>query len=469
MNKFNKIATVLAITGGVFFFNSCVQDDEYSIPPMDCTGMQTSKVIADLIAEVEASTEVNNLVYYTEDAVLEGYVISSDETGNFFKTISIQNDPTNPTSKGIQLEIDAYSLYAQYPLGSKIQIQLNGLVAGNDRGVIKLGSTYVQNNEIRVGRMTSSLADKKIKKTCDTTGDITAKVANSLNDALKLENVNNLVTIKNVQFETPEVDVTYGDAVGQTTVNRKLIDSKGRTVDLRNSGYADWAGDALPTGSGEITVVVSIYNGGYQLYIRDTEDVQFNNPRFVPGAATPPSANAISAFSGADFENWNAFLESTGFNTNGNVFVNSPVVKEKAGEGVNGTKALGIEGQVTSNGPIFIVRPTNTNLPANPTKVHFWIKGTSAKSLNIYLYKTDGSNYAFNVGNLTDSKLVSENNGGNNSYTGTINTNGEWKFVELDVEGLTGLNTTDSSKNFIAFRVGNNAQYDLLIDNITIQ
>ena len=120
MNKFNKIATVLAITGGVFFFNSCVQDDEYSIPPMDCTGMETNKFIADLIADVEASSEANNLVYYTEDAVLEGYVISSDETGNFFKTISIQNDPTNPTSKGIQIEIDAYSLYAQYPLGSKI-------------------------------------------------------------------------------------------------------------------------------------------------------------------------------------------------------------------------------------------------------------------------------------------------------------------------------------------------------------
>lgn len=469
MNKFNKIATVLAITGGVFFFNSCVQDDEYSIPPMDCTGMETSKRIADLIADVEASTEINNLVYYSQDAVLEGYVVSSDETGNFFKTVSIQDHPTNPTTKGIQLEIDAYSLYLKYPLGSKVQIQLNGLVAGNDRGVIKLGSTYLSGTEVRVGRMSASLADSKVKKTCENIEVLTPKVVNSLNEALKPENVNTLVTIKNVQFETPETDVTYGDVAGQTTVNRKLIDNKGRTVDLRNSGYADWAGDALPTGSGEITVVVSIYNGGYQLYIRDTNDVKFNNPRFVPGAATPPSANAISAFTGGDFENWAAFLESTGFGNNGGAFVNSPVVVEKPGEGINGSKAMGIVGQISSNGPIFMVRPTNTNIPANPTKIHFWVKGTSAKSLNIYVVKTDGTNYAFNVGALTGNKLVPENNGGNNSYTGTIDTNGEWKFVELDLEGLTGINTTDTTKNFLSFRIGNNASYNLLIDNITIE
>lgn len=463
MNKFNKIATVLAITGGVFFFNSCVQDDEYSIPPMDCTGMQTSKYIADLIADVEASTEVNNLVYYTEDAVLEGYVISSDETGNFFKTISIQNDPTNPTSKGIQLEIDAYSLYAQYPLGSKIQIQLNGLVAGNDRGVIKLGSTYVQSGEIRVGRMTSSLADKKIKKTCDPHQAIQSKVVTGLAEALKPENVNTLVTIKDVQFDTPEADRTYGDVVGQTTVNRKLVDKKGRAVDLRNSGYADWAGQALPTGSGEITVVVSIYNGTYQLYIRDLNDVKFDQARFVVGQPDQPTGAAKFPFLGADFNDWAAFLASA------NEFAYDAMVQRGVGTGLNGTDALHLTGSRSANGFVFTTRPTGSNLPTNPTKVHFWVKGTSEKSLNIYVYKTDGTNYAFNVGALTNDKLIPESNGGSNSYTGQINTNGEWKLVELDLTGLAGINTTDSSKNFIAFRVGNSANYNLMIDNITIE
>lgn len=463
MNKFNKISLVLALTGGLFFTQSCVQDDDYSIPPMDCTGLTTTMQLSDLIDSVNLSTRNNNLVYFTENPVVEAYVISSDETGNFFKTISIQDHPTNPTTNGIQIEIDANSLYTQYPLGSKIQVQLNGLVAGYDRGVIKLGSTYVQNGETRVGRMPSALATSNVKKTCESVEPLAPKVVNTIAEALKPENINTLVTIKNVQFANPTEDVTYGDAVGLTTVNRQLVDRKGKYVDLRNSGYATFARENLPTKSGEITVVVSIYNSGYQLYIRDLNDVKFDQDRFEPGQAELPTSAAKYPFLGADFNNWADFLASA------NSFAYSPIVKEAAGQGIDATGAVLLDGQVSQNGFVFTTRTTATNLPANPTKLHFWVKGTAAKSLNIYVYKTDGSNYSFNVGSLTENKLVTENNGGNNSYTGTINTNGEWKVVQLDLEGLTDINTTNAAGNFIAFRVGNNANYNLLIDNITIE
>ena len=463
MNKFNKISLVLALMGGLFFTQSCVQDDDYSIPPMDCTGLTTTMQLSDLIDSVNLSTGNNNLVYFTENAVVEAYVISSDETGNFFKTISIQDHPTNPTTNGIQIEIDANSLYTQYPLGSKIQVQLNGLVAGYDRGVIKLGSTYVQNGETRVGRMPSALATSNVKKTCESVEPLAPKVVNTIAEALKPENINTLVTIKNVQFANPTEDVTYGDAVGLTTVNRQLVDRKGKYVDLRNSGYATFARENLPTKSGEITVVVSIYNSGYQLYIRDLNDVKFDQDRFEPGQAELPTSAAKYPFLGADFNNWADFLASA------NSFAYDPIVKEAQGQGIDGSGALLLEGQRSQNGFAFTTRTTGTNLPANPTKLHFWVKGTAAKSLNIYVYKTDGSNYSFNVGSLTENKLVTENNGGNNSYTGTINTNGEWKVVQLDLEGLTDINTTNAAGNFIAFRVGNNANYNLLIDNITIE
>ena len=466
MNKFNKISLVLALTGGLFFTQSCVQDDDYSIPPMDCTGLTTTMTIPQLVAKVNND---NALVYYNEDDVLEGYVISSDETGNFFKTISIQDHPTNPTTNGIQIEIDANSLYTQYPLGSKIQVQLNGLVAGYDRGVIKLGSTYVQNGETRVGRMPSALATSNVKKTCESVEPLAPKVVNTIAEALKPENINTLVTIKNVQFANPTEDVTYGDAVGLTTVNRQLVDRKGKYVDLRNSGYATFAGENLPTKSGEITVVVSIYNSGYQLYIRDLNDVKFDQDRFEPGQAELPTSAAKYPFLGADFNNWADFLASA------NSFAYDAIVKESAGQGIDGSGALLLEGQRSQNGFAFTTRTTGTNLPASPTKLHFWVKGTAAKSLNIYVYRNtldaNGNQlfYSFNVGSLTENKLVTENNGGNNSYTGTINTNGEWKVVQLDLEGLTDINTTNAAGNFIAFRVGNNANYNLLIDNITIE
>ena len=471
MKNLNKILTISTLLCSLIFTHSCVKDDDYSIPPVDCTGLTKTMSFTEFIAKVDASTLPNNLVYFTENAVIEGYVISSDQTGNFYKTFSMQDHPSNPTTKGVQVEIDQSSLYTKYPEGSLVQIQLNGLVAGYDRGVLKIGAAYTTatSEEIRVGRLSELIASTNVKKSCDPIQQIVPRVYNSLSEALKLSNVNTLVTIKNVEFEYPEVDRTYGDAVGETTVNRKLIDKKGKTVDLRNSGYATWANELLPTKSGEITVVVSIFNGSYQLYIRDLNDVNFNEPRFDPGQVEQPSANAVLPFLGANFNDWEAFLASTGTNTAGNTFTNSPIVKEKIGQGINNSTALGLEGQVTTNGPVFIVRPTGINLPVNPTKLHFWVKGTSAKSLNIYVYKTDGSNYAFNIGALTTDKLVTENNGGSNSYTGVIDTGNQWRLVQLDLDGLTSINTTDSSKNFLGFRVGNNTNYELLIDNITIE
>ena len=463
MNKFNKISTVLALVCGMFLTQSCVQDDDYSIPPVECTGMVTNMSIAQLIERVNASTEVNNLVTFNESAIIEGIVISNDETGNFFKTISIQDDPQNPSTHGIQIEIDLNSLYTYYPLGSKVQIELKGLVAGYDRGVIKVGSTYLSGTEVRVGRMSQALAGTNVKKSCDAVNPLTPRVYNSLNEALKPGNINTLVTIKNVQFENPAEDLTYGDAIGQTTVNRKLIDKKGKSVDLRNSGFASWAGSALPTQSGEITVVVSIYNGGYQLYIRDLNDVKFDQPRFLPGQPDQPTANAKQPFLGADFNNWSDFLASA------NNFPYDAMVVRGVGSGMNNTDALHLLGSRAQNGFVFTTRPTASNLPTNPTKLHFWVKGNAGKSLNIYVYKTDGTNYSFNVGALTNDKLVNENGGANNSYTGVIDTNGEWKLVELSLEGLTDINTTNAQGNFLAFRVGNNVNYDLLIDNITIE
>ena len=467
--KLNEILKLFSLTILLLSTISCVKDDDYSIPPLDCTGLTTTLSIKDLILLVDQSTEINNLIVFKDENILEGYVITSDQSGNLYKTISIQDDLNNPLSKGLQIEIDANSLYTQYPIGSKIQIQLNGLVAGYDRGVVKIGSTYNQNGEIRVGRMSKSLADSNLKKTCSNTEILNPRVFNSIGDALKPNNVNTLIVIKNVQFLTPEVDLTFGDAVGLTTVNRKLVDKRGRTVDLRNSGYSDWANDKLPVGSGEITALVSIYNSTYQLYISDVNDVKFVNDRFIPGQAEPPSANAKQLFAGSDFNDWNLFLSSK------NNTAIDLIVKHGIGNGLNSSDALHLKGSKSLNGAVFTVRATGENIPTNPSKIHFWLKGKSDKSLNIYLYRTQLNargqqlHYAFNVRELTQNKLILENNGGSNSYIGKIDTGDKWLYVELNIEGLSDVNFKDDKLNLISFRLGNNAEYDLLIDDISLE
>lgn len=283
MNTIKKIKFLILTIIGLVAFNSCVQDDDFALPPAVCNDVWVSNLTIDeLYDQVDAAGEI---ISFDTDVILEGYVVSSDSTGNFFKTVSIQNDPVNPT-RALQVEMDRTNLFNNYPLGSKIKVNLNGLYAGYDGVLLKVGETYVDGGVTRVGRMADNKINSHVALTCDGIFDIAPVVYGSIQEATSGANANNrintLVTIQNVQFQL--TGVTYADAVNQATVNRMLEGAtegtNGQEIILRNSGFADFAGVMLPEGSGSITAVLSKFNDDWQLFIRDTNDVQFNNPRY---------------------------------------------------------------------------------------------------------------------------------------------------------------------------------------------
>ncbi|MBA5629132.1 DUF5689 domain-containing protein [Moheibacter lacus] len=286
MNTIKKIKLLFLTVSSLLIVNSCVQDDDWTTPPANCTDNWVADLsIEELYALVDADED--HIISFETDRIVEGYVVSSDSTGNFFKTLSIQNSLTNPTF-ALQVEMDRTNLFNNFPLGSKIKINLNGLDAGYDRGMLKIGEIYDIN---RVGRMAEFKIDQKVVKTCDDIAYATPVVYPNIQAVYDSGVFNTLVTIENVQFIAEELGTTYADAQNQTTVNKTLIDVNGTTIILRNSGYANFAGELLPEGSGNITVVISGYDGNvngtvspseYQLFIRDTDDVQFNEPRFGP-------------------------------------------------------------------------------------------------------------------------------------------------------------------------------------------
>lgn len=325
MNTIKKIRFALLAVLGLLTINSCVKDDDWSLPPVaDCADAWTTDLTIDELFDM-----VNNagqIIGFDEERVIEGYVISSDSTGNFFKTVSIQNSLTNPT-RGLQIEMDRSNLFNNFPLGSKIKVNLKDLHVGYDRGMLKIGDLF--ENNTRVGRMAEAKIDGHVKQTCDSREFATPVQFNGIQELLNSGVFNTLVTINNVQFDDSELGNTYADAVGQQTVNRKLIDQNGKTLILRNSGFATFAGELLPEGSGSITVVLSGYdanNNGtvspseYQLFIRDTNDVQFNNPRFGEGGGGGGSYDYFACLNetfesyAADNENFSKYenLAATG-------------------------------------------------------------------------------------------------------------------------------------------------------------
>lgn len=289
-----KTTTYLKISlialSGFGALTSCVQDDKFDTPAIQCSNQFSEPTIT--IKDFKALAPTPNANFVSNYAIpngetdapviFEGYVISSDEGGNFYKQLTIQDKTENPTA-GIQVAINKTFLYTDYPVGSRVRVRANGLSIGLDREVVKLG--YVNpTGQIPEGNMRNFITGVCGGNTMDIK-TITPRVVNSIAEATKDEYINTLVTIKGVQFAEADGKITYADAINNQTVDRTLVDREDNTAVVRNSGFARFAGKTLPTKSGDITVVVNKYVSGknvtWQLYIRDLNDVNFEQERFV--------------------------------------------------------------------------------------------------------------------------------------------------------------------------------------------
>ncbi|MDY3318979.1 DUF5689 domain-containing protein [Riemerella anatipestifer] len=289
-----KTTTYLKISlialSGFGALTSCVQDDKFDTPAIQCGNQFSEPTIT--IKDFKALAPTPNANFVSNYAIpngetdapviFEGYVISSDEGGNFYKQLTIQDKTENPTA-GIQVAINKTFLYTDYPVGSRVRVRANGLSVGLDREVVKLG--YVNpTGQIPEGNMRNFITGVCGGNTMDIK-TITPRVVNSIAEATKDEYINTLVTIKGVQFAEADGKITYADAINNQTVDRTLVDREDNTAVVRNSGFARFAGKTLPTKSGDITVVVNKYVSGknvtWQLYIRDLNDVNFEQERFV--------------------------------------------------------------------------------------------------------------------------------------------------------------------------------------------
>ena len=102
-----NIKKYLSLVTGVAFaavaITSCVQKDEWETPPIKCENKFPSPNIS--LADFKAQAPATGYLLITNDQIFDGYVISSDESGNFYKTISFQDKAENPTA-GLQIEVE---------------------------------------------------------------------------------------------------------------------------------------------------------------------------------------------------------------------------------------------------------------------------------------------------------------------------------------------------------------------------
>lgn len=150
MAKEYRFVNYIAIIVVFIMANSCVQNDDFSIP--DGLGVEENKGLENLLASdaieisiTELKLKYNNRyktpVLIDTDIYIKGYVSSSDREGNFFKELFLQDAPVNPTA-GIKVILNQVDIYNQYNFGREVYINLKGLYIGEERvgnGLITIG------------------------------------------------------------------------------------------------------------------------------------------------------------------------------------------------------------------------------------------------------------------------------------------------------------------------------------------
>ena len=273
--KLNVLKPVAIALLTAFAITSCVKDDDYDIPdpngkkPLpDYNGQVVS--FANVLTKVTASVAT-----YTADEAIEGYVISSDEGGNFYKKIYIQNADKN---QGLSVAIDKSGLYTEFPVGAKIQLRLKDLTTQLNNSAIEVGyGTYTaKSGRVSVGTMAEAIYKKHLFDTGErkTVAEL-AKVSNSIQEVSTDAHVDQLITLKGVHFPTDAVGKTLYDknnALGNAT-NYKLTDANGKTIIFRTSSYAKFKDEKVPAGEVEVTGVLTKFNKDYQFMISNYADL----------------------------------------------------------------------------------------------------------------------------------------------------------------------------------------------------
>lgn len=215
--------------------------------------------------------------------IIHGRVVSSDATGNIYKSIVIQDE-----TAAIALSVNQGSTYTDYRIGQDVVVNATGLYIGYYNGLQQLGWYDLYNGAPSLTFMPWDifLAHSELNGFPDPDVKYVAQDATWPSDAPycivtsfsqlpatgeAFRNMQSqLVEFRNVHFEEGGKE-TY--APYQESVNRTLVDANGATLTVRTSGYSNFYNELIPEGTGNVRGILSYYGDAWQLLLRGLGDV----------------------------------------------------------------------------------------------------------------------------------------------------------------------------------------------------
>lgn len=275
------IASLLVAAVG---FSSC--DDDKAMPPLPVPGgdgphMQANTTILQLKQEFvnrEASAFSYAKEVGTKDNgehyIISGTITSSDEAGNIYKTIMIEDE-----TAGLTIAVDKTKLYQDYKIGQTLAIDVTGLYIGAYGRCMQLG-TVPQTGREQPGRIPEEEFEAHtecygfphaVEPTVVTASQIQGYFEqNQPTTDEFLAWTGRYVKFLDMEFENPGEPL----AIQGSSTSRYAFDAEGGRVQLYNSGQSSIWPMILPWGKGNIVGILSFYNREWQVLINDYEDLE---------------------------------------------------------------------------------------------------------------------------------------------------------------------------------------------------
>ncbi len=261
---------------------ACVTDDEFEVPEIGpaevaITGSEISIIALKQLLIQEMLTTGNSVLTLDTELYLSGYVISSDEKGNYFEELIIQDSPANPVA-GLRIKIDTNPLFQSYEIGRKVYVNLIGLTVGLENGQLTVGQRDGNNVEqISESRM----FDYVVRDTLVTPIEANPMLISELNEAM----LNTFVRLSDVQFNRNLVlgdhPLTYAGEPGDQFDGERTLEScnENATIVFSTSTFADFKSQKLATGRGIVEGIFTynFFGDEFNIVVNDLTGVQLES------------------------------------------------------------------------------------------------------------------------------------------------------------------------------------------------
>ncbi len=267
---------------------SCIQDGEFDVPTqqmeivdIDPVDIITIGALRDLLVQEMNNNGNEVLTFNDEDPdnnrYISGYVISSDEGGNFFEELILQDAAIKP-SAGVKVLADMNPLFTTYEFGRKVYVKLDGLTVGLDSGVLTLG--------VCDGNKVAKIAESQVFNFITRDPEVADITPLELQIGDFNEELTNLfVRLNDVQFNRTEVlgddPKTFAAEITDEFNGERLLEScaDGARVVFSTSVFADFKALLLPIGRGSLEGILTynFFGDMLNIVVNDPTSINFDN------------------------------------------------------------------------------------------------------------------------------------------------------------------------------------------------